>query len=964
MGPTKKRPPASTPLLIIFIVISLVSILFGVIYYYYQRKNLLNEKQQELSAISYLKIHQISQWRSERIGDGNFLGGNVLFVRKISEYLKNESNIQLKKDIIQSLKALTENFDYKSVFLLEKSGKAKLAYPEEDTFEDDPIKPLLPLILKQRNILLTDLHTTAPANPAHLDLIVPLIDPDANDTLVVGILALRIDPQLVLFPLIQSWPTMSRSAETLLVRRDGDEIVYLNELRHLKNSPLTLKKPVSIDYLPAAMAVRGKTSVLDGIDYRNIHVVASMNKIPGTQWYMVTKIDRDEVLSELTADMKMIGIIIILIIIAAGSLLGFLFRNQRVAYYRAKYENELNRLALVKHFDYILKFANDIIILIDEDWNIVEANDHALEYYQYSRDEFIGLKVESIRSPEARSFLSGNVQTLNEKGFSTFETMHMRKDKSTFPVELSSRVVMIEGRKYYQTIGRDITDRKRIEKTLKESEDRFRKIFEESPFSMLMTRKDFTIMRANSTFCKFIGYKEEELKASTFRNFTHPDHIEEDGISLLKLTAGEIPIYHTEKRYIRKDGSFIWGSTTVSIIRDKNDAAQFFLVMIEDITATKKATYELDNSVSLLKATLESTEDGLLVVDLSGKIVQFNQKFIDMWRIPAEVMATGDDNKLLDYVKHGLNNYESFLENVKNLYSEPEATSFDMLEFKDGRFFERYSRPQVIDGKSVGRVWSFRDITKKKLAEKELVVAKEKAEESDRLKTAFLHNVSHEIRTPMNAIIGFSSLLNDPALTEAERKQYVDVIFQSGGQLLSIINDIVDIANVESGQAKVNLTEFNINTVLRSLNEQFSIIGKENNVTILFNPGLPDEDCIVLTDNTKLVQILSNLINNAIKFTKNGYVNFGYSVKDEWIEFFVKDTGIGISPEFHYKIFDRFYQVDNAVSRQFSGTGLGLSICKGYVELLGGSIRVESEPGKGTQFLFTIPLYKVKSAQI
>ena len=196
-----------------------------------------------------------------------------------------------------------------------------------------------------------------------------------------------------------------------------------------------------------------------------------------------------------------------------------------------------------------------------------------------------------------------------------------------------------------------------------------------------------------------------------------------------------------------------------------------------------------------------------------------------------------NDNTALTYVQNQLANPEAFLENIKHLYSEQDSTSFDLLEFADGRYFERYSQPQRINGKSVGRVWSFRDITKKKTAEKELVTAKEKAEESDRLKTAFLHNVSHEIRTPMNAIIGFSSLLNDPTLSDADRKLYADVIFQSGGQLLSIINDIVDIANVESGQAKLNLSEFNINAALKSLNEQFSYNGKTSNVTITFYSG-------------------------------------------------------------------------------------------------------------------------------
>jgi PAS domain S-box-containing protein len=691
---------------------------------------------------------------------------------------------------------------------------------------------MLPGIIEQREVVLTDLHKANLARFVHLDLIVPLIDRSRNDNPVIGLLALRIDPQQILYPLLQSWPTSSKSAETLLLRKDGDEIVYLNELRHLRNTALILKKPVSSEDLPAAMAIRGITGTIDGIDYRNVPVVAAMNKVPGTQWYMVAKMDREEVLSSLNSQIRMIVIILILVILTSGSFLGLLIRNQRVIYYRERYENEVNRLALIKHFDYILKYANDIILLVDKDLCIVEANDRALEFYQYTRDEFIGMNVDKIRSTETLSQIPGNVNIVEENESATFETVHRRKDNTTFSVEISSRVITIEGSKYYQSIARDITERKRVENILKESEERFRKIFEESPFSILMSDKDFSIIRANQSFCNFIGYSEEDLKSFTFRDFTHSDYIGNDEISLLELVSGKIPVYHTEKRYIRNDGSEIWGSTTVSIVRNKQDEVQFLLVMIEDITSRKKA-------------------------------------------------------------------------------------------------------------------------------EAELIAAKEKAEESDKLKTAFLHNVSHEIRTPMNAIIGFSALLNDNELSDEDRRQYIDIIFQSGSQLLSIINDIVDIANVESGQAKVNLTEVNLNSTLRSLNDQFSIYGKQNFVSIHLKTTLSDNDSKIVTDNTKLVQILSNLINNAIKFTKNGLINFGYTLKDKYIEFFVSDSGIGIPPEYHSRIFDRFFQVDSAVSRQYSGTGLGLSICKGYVELLGGEIKVESELGKGALFLFTIPYLKI-----
>jgi signal transduction histidine kinase len=301
-----------------------------------------------------------------------------------------------------------------------------------------------------------------------------------------------------------------------------------------------------------------------------------------------------------------------------------------------------------------------------------------------------------------------------------------------------------------------------------------------------------------------------------------------DELSLLKLVAGKIPVYQTEKRYIRKDGSIIWGSTTVSLIRNNNDEVQFFLVMIEDITLRKQT-------------------------------------------------------------------------------------------------------------------------------ETELIAAKEKAEENDRLKTAFLHNISHEIRTPMNAIIGFSTLLGEPDLEKNDQQQYVDIIGKSSNQLLSIINDIVDIANVESGQAKMNFKTVNLNSMLQSLSKQFSYKGREQNIPINVRLGLPDEEAVINTDATKLIQILSNLINNALKFTRQGNIDFGYILKDDYLEFTVSDTGIGIPAHHLDRIFDRFYQVSGTVSRQYGGTGLGLSICKAYVELFGGKIWVESKEGEGTSFYFNIP---------
>jgi PAS domain S-box-containing protein len=959
MKSQKQRPSTSWPLILLFLIISSVAIIVGSLQYRNEKKHLLENSRKELSSVADLKARQIVQWRQERLADGLFLSRNSVIRQHLKSLIYEGHQSELTKILRNDLSALVKSYDYKNALFIDTEMNVKLFYPDQDTVIGDYLRMFLPEIFKKGDVVLTDIHQTGKVSFIHLDLLVPLRNITGRDSSIFGMLVLRIDPKKVLWPLVQSWPVTSKSAETLLFHLEGEEIVYLNQLRHIKNTDFVLRKSVNEKNLPAAMALRGITETSDGIDYRGVKVIASMNKVPDTKWYMVSKIDKAEVLANLDGMMTRNIVIIILVILTTGSFLGFMQWNQRVRFYREKYENELDRLALVSHFDYILKYANDIILLADKDYNIIEANDRAIETYQYDRIDLIGKNLKELRADSTKDQFESDRSLLLESGFLTFETIHKRRDGTTFPIEISGRQVTIEGMDYYQSISRNITERKMTEETLKESETRFRKIFEESPFCIAMTGKDLVILKANEAFCRMIGYSEEELHGMTFKNFSHPDHITLDSVGMLRLIAKEIPVYKTEKKYIKRDGSIIWGSTTVTIIRNERDEVLFLLAMVEDITLRKLAESELVKSFSLQKATLESTADGILVVDSNGKIVQYNQKFADMWRIPIEVLIMKDDAAAIKYVLDQLKYPERFVEKVRKLYSDPGEITYDLLEFKDDRYFERYSQPQKIGGDTVGRVWSFRDITERKKAESELIAAKEKAEEGDKLKTAFLHNVSHEIRTPMNAILGFSTLLNEPDLSEADRKQFISVIFQSGNQLLSIINDIVDVATIESGQVKVNLKQVNLNDLLRRLSEQFSYKQKQYEIILTLKTPLPGKDAEIITDSTKLVQILSNLINNAFKFSKKGRIGFGYALTGTNLEFFVKDTGIGIPAEHHSKIFERFYQVESAASRQFAGTGLGLSICKAYVELLGGKIWLASEPGKGTQFYFTIP-YVIK----
>jgi signal transduction histidine kinase/CheY-like chemotaxis protein len=239
----------------------------------------------------------------------------------------------------------------------------------------------------------------------------------------------------------------------------------------------------------------------------------------------------------------------------------------------------------------------------------------------------------------------------------------------------------------------------------------------------------------------------------------------------------------------------------------------------------------------------------------------------------------------------------------------------------------------------------------------ELIIAKEHAEESDRLKSAFLANLSHEIRTPMNAIIGFADLLNMNELDDKTREKYVQIIQNSGNYLLSIISDIVEISHIEAGQVELNETEIDLHEFLDDVYSAFKVsVPKNKNVVIKLveeNPRIPGK---IKMDEVKLRQILMNLLNNALKFTEQGEICFGYKTSDDAeLMFFVQDTGIGIAPENHQIIFERFRQVDAGKSKINTGSGLGLSISRAYVELMGGTIELISDLGKGSEFKIIFP---------
>ncbi|NCB96766.1 MAG: hybrid sensor histidine kinase/response regulator [Bacteroidia bacterium] len=371
----------------------------------------------------------------------------------------------------------------------------------------------------------------------------------------------------------------------------------------------------------------------------------------------------------------------------------------------------------------------------------------------------------------------------------------------------------------------------------------------------------------------------------------------------------------------------------------------------------RKAELEAKTNRNLLKVVINNALDSIYIKDIDGKYLLFNTAAEMMTGKRAEEVI-GKGNSVIFNNEDARKTAE---EDKKVLERRSPITFEGSLLLNDGKvhIFHTIKCP-IYDagGNIVGLSGISRDITEKKLIEQELVKAKEKAEEGDRLKSAFLQNISHEIRTPMNAIIGFSKLLKEPDIDREKSISYGEIISNSTEQLLSIISDIISISTIEAGQERVIIKPCDINDIFEALNKKFSLVAKKKGLTLNSGITLSVDDCKILSDNNKVTQILVNVIGNAIKFTKKGHVNYGCQLKGDKLEFFVEDTGIGIPEDKFEDIFKRFRQASMDIAGNYGGSGLGLAITKAYVSLLGGEIWLKSEIGKGSTFYFTIPYEK------
>ncbi|NVO19672.1 MAG: PAS domain S-box protein [Bacteroidetes bacterium] len=538
------------------------------------------------------------------------------------------------------------------------------------------------------------------------------------------------------------------------------------------------------------------------------------------------------------------------------------------------------------------------------------------------------------------------------------------KDNSTVWVEVTVSGIYDKFGKFISFLGvsRDITERKKAEDALRESEEKFRLLATNSTDVIWTMDLMGNYIYVSPSVEKLRGFTAEEvLQQGINGSLTErslPDALKTFKESYDQIISGKkLGSQNFIFEQTCKDGTSVWTEITMSGIWDEDDKFVSYLGVTRDITQRKKAEELLQEkqfwltesqrvgkigsySLDIVKNAWYSSE----VLDEIHGIDPASNKTLDTWLSLIDPSHQDMMKKYLLEEVIGQKNPFNKEYKIRRVSDEKERWLWGLGEL----IFNDFGVP-------VKMIGTIQDITDRKLSEGALIMAKEKAEENDRLKTAFLNNISHEIRTPMNAIVGFSGFLNEPNLQPDKRKYFTEIICNASNQLLSIISDIINIATIETGQEYLNRSKFSVNKVLNDICKQFEL--KANNQMLqlrCFTP-LPEYEAKLDTDETKFVQVISNLIGNALKFTKQGAVEFGYTVKNQFLEFYVKDSGIGIPENMHKEIFERFRQADSTIARQYGGTGLGLSISKAYVELMGGEIWLESKPGIGSTFYFNLP---------
>lgn len=994
-------------LAVAFLLLTAVIITAGYFYYQSQKRIIVTDQQNNLTAIADLKIGQLVQWHNARFVHLALVLNNPMIVHRVKAILENPADKLQIRDMREWMESFRKSGLFEEMMLLNADGTEVLAAPE--TMQLVPTaNPMIGQAIFTRKPVMTEVHMSQVMPFPHIGAAVPLTLPGAPQT-VVGVFYMYASLERDLYPMLMRWPGPSRTSETLLVSREGGNVVFLNELRHRKNTGGQFKLPLNSEVI-AAIAVQGKEGVIEGVDYRGVPVVAIAKKVPSLNCYMIAQTDQEEVYAALREQFWTIGIGMGILMFMSASCLGVWWWRQRSRFYLELYDER--KIAAEKNslLASIVESSDDAIIGKTLDGVITSWNRGAEKIYGYKSSEIIGKPVSILIPPEHQDEVVKFTTEIKHGGHvEHYETERLKKSGEKIFVALTISPINDSDGNIIgaSTIVRDITGRKQAEQGLRRSEENLRKILDSVSVGIIIVGRDKKILQANRAALAMAGLDSEEELRGHFCYETIWTCIEKDQCPIIdpgqEVDQSERTLVHKSGKHIpvlksivpfklndqdvllesfidisdRKQAEAALRQSeeqlrslndnleqiVTSRTAELEDARRVALSMMQDADIqrqkTEDALQQLEKSMQslqLLSKAIENNPILVVIADRDGSIEYVNPSFVEVTGYAAEEVI-GKNPRML---KSGYHPPEFYHEMWATITSGRQWRGEICNKKKNGElFWESTSITPVKDnsGENVHYVAVKEDVTERKRFIEELEKAKLSAESANRAKSLFLANMSHEIRTPMNSILGFSQLLQRDQSLTAIQKKHLETINRSGEYLLSLINDILEMSKIEAGRIVLNMGAINLHQLISELEMMFNLRAEDKGLSFSVErrDNVPQ---YVVADGSKLRQVLINLLSNAVKFTENGRVTLRIEMAPETEQrprliFEVEDTGMGIAAEEMNMLFQHFQQTQ-AGRKSGSGTGLGLAISREFVRLMGGEITVTSMPGKGSTFRFEV----------
>ncbi len=711
-------------LAVIFITLSIGIVLLGIYYYYFQKENIITQQENELTTISDYKTKQIELWLNERIKHANSILKNKHRISETKLCLDDTGSSALKENTADWFRLLIELYDYKNVTLYDNNFNQLLTIYEDNNnvnkYEIEYLKQNEPL----NGVKISELYQVDSTSPAIISVFIPLRLTTEGKIEQTATIVFELDLQTFLFPLLSNLPTRHSTMESLIAQKKDEHVLFLNELKFRQKTTLRYRIPLTQKEVIAVQATESKEGILYGKDYRGEDVLASVRKIKGSSWFLITKIDIAEINAPILKQTSIIFLSVLLGIIIAGIIIALIWRDQRARHYRSLYQKEVESKAIAEHYAYLSKYANDLILLYDKNLNIIEANDRAIESFGYKKEELLKLNVKDVRKPGEIQNINKNKELLEQKGGIIFETELVRKDGSIFPAEVSTRVININGEKYYQSIIRDITERKKNEEIIRKNEILTHALIHNSPVGITIRDLSGKLIDYNKAWMDI--WDLDDNKVNELEEYSRGKTTEERygyfGKYLPNIKAGFekgenqfIPEIKVNNPYSGKE---IWLSIYLYALKS-NGNIERIVTLTQDITEQKQTESRLKESEEKHRTIIEHstvlfyshTPDHNLTY-MSPQTREYFDCEPEEALVNWTSLATGNPINELGY----------YLTQKAIDTGEAQPPYELELKGKTGRIIwvEVHESPIVVNGKTAAIVGSLTDITSRKKAEERI----------------------------------------------------------------------------------------------------------------------------------------------------------------------------------------------------------------------------------------------------